>query len=240
MRFDYMNAKFSVMAILCVAFLAAAGSATPAQDVSISVSQPGTAEMKLSLPAPSGGMALNEVLQDRRSIRTLKGDSLSEAEVSQLLWACQGITDDKGHRTAGSSWESYPLEVYLIAGNVTDISPGVYHYIPKNSSIEKISDGDVRQEFVNSSVISANAWIGRAPVIFVMTAVFERGKDRSMNDSATITELGMASQNLLLEVTSLGLGSTYVAGFNSTAAGEFLGLPEGTVPLGLMPAGHAA
>jgi nitroreductase len=73
-----------------------------------------------------------------------------------------------------------------------------------------------------------------------MAAVFERGKNRSMNDSATIIELGMASQNLLLEVTSLGLGSTYIQGFNTTAAGEFLGLPKGTVPIGLMPVGRKA
>ncbi|HWQ18577.1 MAG TPA: SagB/ThcOx family dehydrogenase [Methanotrichaceae archaeon] len=202
--------------------------------------QSGSSEIKLNLPQTDSGMLLDKALLERRTIRTLKGDSLSLDEVSHLLWAAQGITDDKGHRTAGSAWDAYPLEVYVISGNVTNISAGVYHYLPKNNSLVQISAGDVRGGFVNSSVVKENGWISGAPVIFVMAAVFERAKDRVMNDSPTIIELGMASQNLLLEVTSMGLGSTYVAGFNSTAAREFLGLQNGTEPIGLMPVGKVA
>lgn len=233
-----MNAKFSFLIFLGVFIIAMLAMAASGQDTA--PNQSGSSEIKLTLPHADGGMMLDKALQERRTIRTLKGDSLSLDEVSHLLWAAQGITDDKGHRTAGSSWDSYPLEVYLIAGNVTNIPAGVYHYIPKNSSMVQVSEGDVRHDFVNASVIKENAWIGNASAIFVMAAVFERGKNRSNNDSATIIELGMASQNLLLEVTSMGLGSTYVAGFNSTAAGKFLGLPDGAVPVGLIPVGRVA
>jgi len=233
-----MRAKFSFLAILGIFILAMMAMA--ASGLGTASNQPSSQEIKFALPQADSGMVLDKALQERRSVRTLKGDSLSSSEVSHLLWAAQGITDDKGHRTAGSSWESYPLEVYLIAGNITNISAGVYHYLPMNSSMVQISEGDLRQDFVNASVISANAWIAQAPVIFVMAAAFERARDRNMNDSATFIELGMASQNLLLEVTSLGLESTYIAGFNTTAAGEFLGLPKGTVPIGLMPVGEVA
>lgn len=233
-----MSVKFSFLIFFGVFIIAMMAIAASGQDTASN--QSSSVEIKLALPHAEGGMMLDKVLQERRTIRTLKGDSLSLDEVSHLLWAAQGITDDKGHRTAGSAWDAYPLEVYVIAGNITNISAGVYHYLPKNNSLVQISAGDVRSGFVNSSVVKENGWISGAPVIFVMAAVFERAKDRVMNDSPTIIELGMASQNLLLEVTSMGLGSTYVAGFNTTAAGKFLGLPNGTVPVGLMPVGWKA
>jgi nitroreductase len=68
----------------------------------------------LPLPDTDGGISLNRALKERRTIRTLKNDSLTLEAVSQLLWAAQGITDDKGHRTAGSAFEAYPLEIVTI------------------------------------------------------------------------------------------------------------------------------
>jgi SagB-type dehydrogenase family enzyme len=52
-------------------------------------------------------------------------------QVAQLLWAAQGITDSEGRRTAPSAGALYPLEVYLVAGNVEGLSAGVYKYEPK-------------------------------------------------------------------------------------------------------------
>jgi hypothetical protein len=109
---------------------------------------------------------LDKALKERRSIWTLKNDSLTLEVVSQLLWATQGITDDKGHRTAGSAFEAYPLEVYVLVGNITNLTAGVYHYEPQNQSLAQLSQGDVRAEFANTSVVPENAWIKTAPAIF--------------------------------------------------------------------------
>ncbi|MFX0072982.1 MAG: nitroreductase family protein, partial [Candidatus Hermodarchaeota archaeon] len=45
----------------------------------------------------------------RRSIRDYSGEALTLQEISQLLWAAQGITDPNGWRTAPSAGGLYPL-----------------------------------------------------------------------------------------------------------------------------------
>jgi nitroreductase len=50
----------------------------------------------------------------------------------------------------------------------------------------------------------------------------------------------MAAQNLLLEVVSLELGATYTAGFNASEMKRLLILPEGEVPIGVIPVGRKA
>jgi nitroreductase len=52
-------------------------------------------------------------------------------------------------------------------------------------------------------------------------------------------EAGAAAENLLLEVVSLDLASTYTAGFNANKTEELLGLPAGEVP-GVLPVGRKA
>jgi len=179
-------------------------------------------------------------LKERRSIRMLKNDSLTMEAVSQLLWAAQGITDDKGHRTAGSAFEAYPLEIYVLAGNITNLTAGAYHFKPQNQSLVLLSKGDIRAEFVNASVIPENAWIKTAPAIFLITGNFEKTvKTRAVNSTVYI-EAGLASQNFLLEVVSLDLGCTYVAGFVPPKAAKFLNLSNEDIPIALLPVGHKA
>src|SRR5271157_512540 len=70
--------------------------------------------IKLPEPALKSNFSLEQALAERRSIRNYTDDPLTLAEVSQLLWAAQGITDSKtGHRTAPSAMAKYPLELYI-------------------------------------------------------------------------------------------------------------------------------
>lgn len=201
-----------------------------------------TFQTSLILPSPhtDGGIYLNKALEERRTIRTLKNDSLTLETVSQLLWSAQGITDDKGHRTAGSAFEAYPLEVYVLAGNVTNLTAGVYHYIPQDHSLVQVSRGDVRAKFVNTSVVPANAWIKTAPAIFLITGNFEKVFKKGAENSTVYIEAGLASENLLLEVVSLDLGCTYVGGFVPSKAANFLDISKAEVPIALLPVGHKA
>lgn len=201
-----------------------------------------TFKTSIILPPPhtDDGISLNKALEERRTIRTLKNDSLTLEAVSQLLWAAQGITDDKGHRTAGSAFEAYPLEVYVLAGNVTNLTAGVYHYIPQDHSLVQVSRGDVRAKFVNTSVVPANAWIKNAPAIFLITGNFEKVAKKGAENSTVYIETGLASQNLMLEVVSLDLGCTYIGGFVPSKAANFLNLSKAEVPIALLPVGHKA
>jgi nitroreductase len=75
---------------------------------------------RIELPEPryDGVTSLEKALLDRRSIRDYTGDNLTLEEVSQLLWAAQGVTSEWGGRTAPSAGALYPLELYLVVGDV--------------------------------------------------------------------------------------------------------------------------
>ncbi|KAJ1453293.1 hypothetical protein M885DRAFT_567697 [Pelagophyceae sp. CCMP2097] len=95
-------------------------------------------------PPPQEGMTLADALQQRRrrpaSCRDFdEGKLLRSVELSQVLFACQGVTapapqrDSLGHevnarRTCPSGGAVYPLTVYVAAKRVEHTPPGVYRY----------------------------------------------------------------------------------------------------------------
>jgi len=86
--------------------------------------------IKLPDPTYDSDTSIEETLRRRRSVRSFKDSPLTLAEISQLLWAAQGITSPRGLRAAPSAGALYPLEVYVIAGNVDGLPDGVYNYRP--------------------------------------------------------------------------------------------------------------
>jgi SagB-type dehydrogenase family enzyme len=220
-----------------LAFLLTAGIA-----LCVSSSEEATDVVKLPQPRTDGGISVEKALWERRSIRSFSDESLTLEEVSQLCWAAQGVTDDKGHRTSPSAMATYPLEVYLLAGNVTGLPDGVYHYSPQGHNLTTISLGNRISELFNSSRSGKEDWRKGSPAAFIITGVFERTNKFPGQDLSRFVyiEAGAAAENLLLEVVSLGLGSTYTAGFDENKTKEYLGLSPGEEPIGVLPVGRKA
>ena len=109
---------------------------------------------RIKLPEPSytSNTSVEEALSKRRSIRTYSGENLTIGEVSQLLWAAQDITAPRGGRTAPSAGALYPLELYLVVGDVEGFDKGVYKYKPEGHELEKVGDGDKRRELAEAAV----------------------------------------------------------------------------------------
>jgi hypothetical protein len=126
----------------------------------------------INLPEPrtDGGISVEKVLKERRYIRSFGKNDLTLNEVSQILWAAQGVTDDKGHRTAPSAMGGYPLQVYLLADNVTGLPSGVYHYSSQGHNLTVMAQGKI-DEYYNATA-GFEAWIKTAPAIFVITGDF--------------------------------------------------------------------
>ncbi|MCL0092362.1 nitroreductase family protein [Dehalococcoidia bacterium] len=103
-------------------------------------------EIELRLPEPrhDSDVSIEQTLLRRRSVRDYSGEVLTLQEVSQLLWAAQGITDRKGFRTTPSGRATYALDAYLVVGDVENLAPGVYRYEPPEHKMVKVLEGDLR------------------------------------------------------------------------------------------------
>jgi len=189
--------------------------------------------IKLPHPALEGSISLEDVVQRRRSVRSFTDESLGELEISQLLWAAQGISDPRGYRTAPSAGALYPLEVYVITER------GVYHYIVERHALELSREGDLRREVYAAGLQQES--LLEAPITVVITAVYERiavkyGRDRGPR--YVHMEAGHAAQNVLLQAVALGLGAVPIGAFEDARLQSILHLPPDHQPLYLIPVGH--
>jgi SagB-type dehydrogenase family enzyme len=194
----------------------------------------------ISLPQPvySGIYSLEECLKKRRSIRSYSGAYLTLAEVSQLLWAAQGLTDAGGGRTAPSAGALYPLEVYLTASRVEDLAAGVYRYRPADHGLAPLKQGNIMSD-LSSAALSQPA-VKNAPVCLIIAAVYERTA-KKYGDRAeryAILEAGHAAQNVCLQAVALDLGVVTIGAFDDQRVKKAIGLQDSESPLYLLPVGH--
>lgn len=193
--------------------------------------------MQLPKPEIKGSVSIEEVLQARRSIRSYSDAPLNLTEISQLLWSAYGVTSPKGLRTAPSAKELYPLELYIVSGEVNGLPPGVYKYLPGSHSIEKLGGTDIRPELFETTFDQASVREGRAVIVFA--AVYSRTKAEFGDAGRDLThmDLGHSAQNLHLQAVSLNIGTVVIAAFRPDDARKVLGLADDEVPLYLMPLG---
>ena len=185
-----------------------------------------------------GALSVEEAIQRRRSVREYGRRALALEDVSQLLWAAQGITGRGDLRTAPSAGALYPLELYVVAGKVEGLSAGVYRYRPKTHELAPVTSGDLRRSLASAAL--DQDWVRRAPAVLVIACVYERitGKYGQRGRRYASMEVGHASQNVYLQAAARGLGTVFVGAFEDEEVKEALGLPPDHEPLGLMPVGH--
>jgi len=205
------------------------GFPTRVQEVTAS---PQAEEIALPAPRLKGEMSLEETLTARRSVREFTDEELTLEEISQLLWATQGITAAWGGRTAPSAGALYPLEVYVATAD------GLYHYVPQGHKAIVESRADLRGELWRAG-LSQNA-IREAPAVFVITAVYARTAKKYGGRAERYVKLeaGHAAQNLLLQAVALGLGGVPIGAFYDDQVQSALSLPLDHEPLYLIPIGH--
>ncbi len=194
--------------------------------------------IKLLEPRDSGGISVEEALLERRSIRNYKDEALTLAEVSQLLWAAQGITHPAGYRTAPSAGALYPLEVYVVAGNVVGLPAGIYKYRPQGHELEKVAGGDVRADLCAAALDQEFVEDGAAVLVFA--AVYERTtlKYGERGVRYVHMEVGHAAQNVYLQAVSLGLGTVVVGAFDDGEVERLLQMQDDERAVCIMPVGR--
>jgi SagB-type dehydrogenase family enzyme len=194
--------------------------------------------IKLPEPVQGSNTSIEEALLKRRSIRSYKDSSLILAEVSQLLWAAQGITSPEGLRTAPSAGALYPLEVYIAAGNVDDLPDGIYHYRPHTHELAMTVKGDKRNELCKAALGQPS--VRNAAAVIVFSAVYERTSKKYGDRGVQYVhmEIGHAAQNVFLQAVPLKLGTVVIGAFYDDAVRKVLQIPDSEQPLYIMPVGR--
>ena len=188
---------------------------------------------QLPQPQTTGTISIEQVLAQRRSIRSFTDQALSQSEIGQLLWAAQGITaPERGFRAAPSAGALYPLELYVVTAE------GVYHYQPQGHQMQLHLSGDQRPALAAACL--GQGVIRQAAADFVITAVFSRTRAKygARGDQYVHNEVGAAGENLCLQAVGLKLGSVMVGAYDDAQVTQVLDLPADHAPLLVISVGH--
>jgi SagB-type dehydrogenase family enzyme len=175
-----------------------------------------TLRLSLDPQAGRGGADFWQCLARRRSQRDYRDRPLTQAELSALLWATQGITGSMGgyhFRASPSAGALYPVETYLAVHQVEGVTPGIWHFHVLDFALELVAAGDFRQPLVQAGL--AQGFLGQAGAVFIWTGILNRArwKYRERAVRYLFLDAGHICQNLMLAATVLGLGVCPVGAF---------------------------
>lgn len=190
-------------------------------------SYPSAPKVRLDSPEKNGGPPLWETVNLRRSVRSFKPKSLSRFQLSQLLWATQGIVRrELGYefRTVPSAGALFPVETYLALHNVETIDPGLYHYSLPKHELEQLRGGDFRNQIAEAALDQDMAY--GAGAVFIWAAVFERSKWKYKQRAYRYVYLdaGHIAQNLTLAAVALGLGTCQIGALYDEEVNALFGI----------------
>ena len=169
---------------------------------------------KLPQPDMQLGVTLTEALQKRKSDRDMKGGTISEAQLSQLLWAANGVNRaDKKLLTIPTAMNAQDIDIYVCC------EKGVSLYLPYEHALKKVTDTDVRE-----MLAERQANMKEAPLFLLI--VSNQEKFRMPNETFGAMDAGYSSQNICLMCAALGLKTVPRAMMNKDAVAKALGLNE--------------
>ncbi len=192
------------------------------------------------LPTPTreeGSVA--EALYRRVSQRSYSEDALSLEQAATLLWAAGGLNVDGETgptRTSPSAGAAYPLDFYLVAGDVEDLPPGIYRYDYLNHDLDLVIEEDIRGTLAEAAL--GQSFIAEAPAAIVFVAHFERSTGRygERGERYVYMDAGYASQSVHLIAVALGLGTVAIGAFDDAEVAALL--KTDGAPLKIMPVGR--
>ncbi|MFH1678981.1 MAG: SagB/ThcOx family dehydrogenase [Candidatus Omnitrophota bacterium] len=192
-------------------------------------------EIQLPAPVYRGEMSLEEAILKRRSQRGFLQKDLGLGQISQLLWAAQGITAKRpgfAFRAAPSAGALYPMEIYLMSKD------GLFHYIPSGHKLGVLDNSDLRDSLAAAALGQDS--VRQAPVNIIICAVYNRitGKYGKRGIRYTHIEAGHIAQNVHLEAVALGLGSVSIGAFDDEQVKDVLSLAPELEPIYIIPVGY--
>lgn len=180
--------------------------------------------------------------------------------LAQLLFFSGGITREMKFesgkfymRAASATGALYPIELYIVCGEIGGLPAGVYHFCPGDFSLTLLRAGDFRTSL--SEMASGDRAVASCPATIIFTSIAWRNawKYRARSYRHWFWDSGVIAANLLASAFSARLQARIVMGFVDSEVNRLLllepgkeaaialapiGLPGGTAPPRLeVPAG---
>ncbi len=174
--------------------------------------------LALNPPQTDRGLPVMEALSVRASVREFDSTTLSIQDLSDLLWAANGINrPDEGKRTASSAQNAQDIDVYAC------MESGCYLYDAAEHVLKPVAEGDHRPH-----IAGRQEQVTQAPVICLLVSDISRF--RSGTDSLKLVwaaiDAGIVSQNISLFCASTGLATRPRASMDQEKLREVLKLKE--------------
>lgn len=175
----------------------------------------------LPLDVPAAPQPLDEAMLARETARAFGPEPIELAALSKLLFCCYGVTRDnegtdypRPFRPVPSGGALYPLEVYVMAGRVTGLPPGLYHYDPEGHELHELRTGEEQVEHLIGLTVQQDL-ARQAAATLLVSAVFFRSvfKYGDRGYRFVLLEAGHLGQNAVLLSQGLGLAAAPVGGY---------------------------
>jgi SagB-type dehydrogenase family enzyme len=179
--------------------------------------------IRLPPPQTEIGMPLMQALAQRQSTRTFAARPLDRQELSNLLWAADGINrPESGGRTAPSARGWHEIDIYVT------LPEALYRYDPSTHTLEPAVAGDLRR------LTGVQAFVADAPLNLVYVA--DRSRQGNASDEVkaqyNFANTGFIAQNVYLYCASQGLATVVRALIDRPALAEAMALrPEQQIVL---------
>jgi SagB-type dehydrogenase family enzyme len=189
---------------------------------------------KIDLPKPNldKGHSIMKSLSLRKSAAAQdfqKAKDLSLAEISDLLWAANGVNRaGEGKRTAPSAMNSQEIDVYILS------KTGAYFYDAKTHSLNLVAKEDLRAMGAGSQAAFADAPLN--VILVADVSKFSHGDDAGRQKFGAM-DAGIVSQNISLFCSGTGLITRVRAGMDIPGLSKALKLSASQIPMLNLPLG---
>ena len=172
--------------------------------------------IQLKAPEKKAGLSVMETLANRHSTREFSNKNLTLQELSNLLWAANGINrSEKGMRTAPSAMNAQEVDVYVC------MEEGAFLYDAKSNQLQPVIQEDLR-----GLVGGKQTFVKNAPVVLLMVSDLSKlpGGNSEQTKLMAAIDAGIVSQNISLACSGLGLITVPRASMDKEALAQKLKL----------------
>ncbi|WP_101295554.1 SagB/ThcOx family dehydrogenase [Halegenticoccus soli] len=141
-------------------------------------------------------------------------------------------------RAAACTGALYHVDLYVVCGDLADLDAGVYHFDPRDRSLDVLREGDFRDAL--AAATGGEDAVRAAPLSFVATSTWWRNawKYRERTYRHAFWDSGTVLANLASVAAVLGLPTEVVLGFVDGDVADLLGVdPVREAPLEVVPVG---